>query len=123
MAAITDLTFDQLATALDTDGALFIGEDPVGNISIMLSIAAINDDEAANDLAATGVIKLMTRLIEACRRAQIAVNESQVAGEMLDAFPGATSTGTVTDGYFQQTTSLKSKIAVSSATVIVGPTA
>lgn len=123
MAAITDLTFEQLNTALDIDGAMFLGEDPVGNVSIMISIAAINDDETANALTRTGVVKLMTRLIEACRRAQIAANESQVVGEMLDAFPSSTSNGVVSEGYFQQTASVKSRIAVSSATVIVGPTA
>ena len=121
MPAITDLTFSQLSDALGTTGAVYVAEDPLGNITVQLSISAINDEQI-NSTANFGVVKFLTRLREACHKAQEAVNQPQAVGEKLDAFPAATSTGAVVDGYVQQIGSVKSKIAVATATQIVGPT-
>ena len=121
MPAITDLTFSQLSDALGTTGAVYVAEDPLSNITVQLSISAINDEQI-NSTANFGVVKFLTRLREACHKAQEAVNQSQAVGEKLDAFPAATSTGSVVDGYVQQVGSVKSKIAVATATQIVGPT-
>lgn len=120
MAAITDLTFDQLSNALGTTGAISVGEDTLGNITVQLSISAIND-ETVNSLASTGVVKFLTRLREACHKAQEIVNQGQAEGEKLDAFPAAVSSGSVVDGYVMQSGAIKSKIAVATATQIVGP--
>lgn len=120
MAAITDLTFSQLSDALGITGAVYVGEDTLGNITVQLSISAIND-EVINSPASFGVVKFLTRLREACHKAQETINTSQTTGEKLDAFPAATSTGAVVDGYVQQIGSIKSKIAVATATQIVGP--
>ena len=120
MAAITDLTFAQLSDALETTGAIYVGEDTLGNITVQLSISAINN-EVINNPSTIGVVKFLTRLREACHKAQEMVNQGQVDGEKLDAFPAAISTGAVVDGYVQQSGAIKSKIAVATATQIVGP--
>ena len=119
MAAITDLTFAQLSDALGATGAVYVGEDTLGNITVQLSISVIND-ENINNLTNTGVVKFLTRLREACHKAQETINQGQAVGEKLDAFLAATSTGAVVDGYVQQAGSIKSKIAVATATQIVG---
>lgn len=120
MAAITDLTFSQLSDALGIPGAVSVGEDTQGNITVQLSISAING-ETVNNLSGTGVVKLLTRLREACHKAQETINQGQAEGEKLDAFPAAVSSGTVVDGYVMQSGTVKSKIAVATATQIVGP--
>lgn len=122
MAAITDLTYDQLNAALGVDNAIYVGEDPLGNIGVLISVSLING-EVANTLSEKGTIKLLTRLMAACRKAQETLNEGQAAGEKLDAFPEAVSSGVVVDGYVQQTSAIKSRIAVATATEIVGPIA
>ena len=120
MAAITDLTFSQLSDALGIPNAIFVGEDALGNITVQLSISAIND-ETVNNLTNAGVVKFLTRLREACHKAQETINQGQTEGEKLDAFPAAVSSGAVVDGYVQQSGGIKSKIAVATATQIVGP--
>lgn len=120
MAAITDLTFSQLSEALATTGAVSVSEDTLGNITVQLSVSIIND-ETINNLASKGVVKFLTRLREACHKAQETINTSQATGEKLNAFPAATSTGAVVDGYVQQSGAIQSKIAVATATQIVGP--
>lgn len=122
MAAIEDLTYDQLNAALGVSNAIYVGEDPLGNIGVLISASLING-ETINTLSASGTIKLLTRLMAACRKAQEALNVNQVDGEKLDAFPEAVSSGVVVDGYVQQTSAIKSRIAVATATEIIGPTA
>ncbi len=120
MAAITDLTFAQLSDALGTTGAVYVGEDTLGNITVQLSVSVIND-ENVNNPTNTGVVKFLTRLREACHKAQETANQAQVDGEKLNAFPAAISTGAVVDGFVQQSGAIQSKIAVATATQIVGP--
>ncbi len=72
MAAITDLTFSQLSD-VGTTGAVYVAEDPLGNITVQLSISAINDEQI-NSTASFGVVKFLTRLREACHKAQEAIN-------------------------------------------------
>lgn len=119
MAAITDLSFSQLSEALGTIGAIAVLEDTVGNITVQFSVSIING-ETVNNLASFGVVKFLTRLREACHKAQQIVNESHAVGEKLNAFPAATSTGAVVDGYVQQSGAIQSKIEVATATQIVG---
>ena len=66
-------------------------------------------------------MKFLTRLREACHKAQETVNSAQADGEKLNAFPAATSTGAVVNGYVQQAGVIQSKIAVATATQIIGP--
>lgn len=119
MAAITDLTFNQVAAALGDTTAFFIGEDPLGNITLMVSISAVNGESTSN-LNNDGVIKFCTRLLAACGKAQDALNVNQIDGEKLNSFPAASSSGVIVNGFVEQTSTLKSKIAVSTATEIVG---
>jgi hypothetical protein len=77
-------------------------------------------DEPVNNLNQLCIVKLMTRLREACSTAQELANANQTEGERLNAFPPATSSGAVVDGYVTQTGSINSRIRVSSATEIVG---
>lgn len=122
MAALTDLTYDQLAEQFEgADDAFFVGEDTAGNITVLISVTALAGQpvEALND---AGVIKLVTRLTNLCRKAQQAANETQVEGEKLNAFPQPVSSGTLQNGYVDVTESIRSRIIVSSATQIEGST-
>lgn len=122
MAALTDLTFDQLADQFEgADDALFVGEDTAGNITVLISVAALTGGTVEN-LTDTGVIKLVTRLTDLCRKAQQAANETQIDGEKLNAFPQPVSSGTLQNGYVDVVESIKSRIIVSSATQIQGST-
>lgn len=119
MAPVRDLTFDQVSSALGIPNAFFVGEDPLGNITLMISVAAINGDTTTS-LTSQGVIKLFTKLREACHKAQEALNQSQIDGEKLNSFPPSISNGVIVDGFVEQTSTIKSRIAVSTATEIVG---
>ena len=121
MAALTDLTWAQLADALEGNAKIFVGEDPVGNIGVLISVPAVNGDTVGT-LTDQGVVKFLLRLREAARAAQETANQNQTPGEMLDAFPAAVSDGIVTDGYVNQTSSIKAAIKVTSATDISGQT-
>lgn len=122
MAALTDLTYDQLIEQFEgVDDAFFVGEDTAGNISVLISVTALTGTPVEN-LTDAGVIKLVTRLTNLCRKAQEAANELQTEGEKLNAFPQPISSGTLQNGYVDVTESIKSRIIVSSATQIEGST-
>lgn len=122
MAALTDLTYEQLAAQVESaDDAFFVGEDTAGNITVLISVTALVGQPVEN-LTDAGIIKLVTRLTNFCRKAQDSANETQIEGEKLNAFPTPISSGTLQDGYVEVTESIKSRIIVSSATQVVGST-
>lgn len=122
MAAITDLTFEQLIAQSESDSELFfVGEDVNGNLGVLISLSALNAESVA-DLTSSGVIKMMSRLISLCRKAQAEANQNQPVGEKLNAFPDPVSSGTITNGYVEITDAIKSRIVVASATQIEGST-
>jgi len=118
MAQLTDLTPAQVLAQLPAN-SFFVGEDPVGNIGVMVSLSLLFGDTVPN-LNQLCMVKLMTRLREACSTAQAIANENQLEGEKLNAFPPATSGGAVVDGYVTQSGVINSRIRVASATEIVG---
>lgn len=81
MAAKTDLTFDELNTALGGSAISFAA----GVISI--DVSAITGD-TYTALTDAGVLEFLFKLRKACGVAQTTVNATQIAGERLAAFPG-----------------------------------
>ena len=125
MAAITDLTWQQLADALGTMGANPISISGTPNASVItLSISTLvtgtyKSDGTEQPIGETGVIRALTKLLDAARIAQEAVNTGKVAGEKLSAFPAPTF-GTLANGYAPITRTLTARAVLSSATQIVG---
>ena len=84
MAAITDLTWQQLETALGANGAIQVsGTAP--NETVMIDVSKVNGD-AVQALTTYGVVEFIAKLFYACRSAQTAANEGQANGERLNAF-------------------------------------
>ncbi|MGF1481253.1 MAG: hypothetical protein ACFB4I_17515 [Cyanophyceae cyanobacterium] len=83
MAAIKDLTFQQLQDAIGVaDAITVIGTAPNETLSIDVSKVTGDSIQALTD---TGVLELFAKLYYACRDAQATVNEGQVDGERLNA--------------------------------------
>lgn len=122
MTAITDLTWQQLSDAFGGGSQVFLGEDPQGNIGVLISVAATNQTSDAG-LASSGVVKFLMRLRDAAANAQAAANAAEGVTETLAAFPPATTEGNIADGYVVQKGEIRAAIAVASATTVVGPTA
>lgn len=116
MAALTDLTWDQLNTALGGAGKITVA---AGKVTI--DVGAVTGD-TVDALTDTGVVEFCCKILEACNRAQVAANEGQAAGERLNSFPAPTYGGVVA-GFVAVTQSLSSRVAVNPATqsMIVGP--
>lgn len=121
MAPITDLTFEQLAAAAPNPAAFYLGEDPQGNITLNVSLTMLLGENITS-LTSDGVIKAAVKILAMLRTAQENVNAGALPGEALDAVPTAVSDGEIINGYVTQIQTLKSLIAVASATEIVGPT-
>ena len=119
MTAITDLQWQQLATALGGNGKIFIGEDSNGDLGVLISVSLVNGQSVTN-LSSVGVVKFLVRLREAAHLAQEAVNQNQAVGEKLNAFPQAVSDGTLNNGTVIQTGKIQSAIVVASAAEVVG---
>lgn len=118
MPQLTDLTPAQVLAQVPQN-AIFVGEDPIGNIGVQISLSLLLGEPVIN-VNDPCMVKLMTRLREACASAQEVANQNQGEGERLNAFPPATSSGTVIDGYVTQAGAINSRIKVSTATEIVG---
>lgn len=88
MAAITDLTFEQLNEELGA--SVFVLDAP--NEDIKLSLSALTGDDFSA-LTNTGVTEVMHKLITACQNAQATVNsgEGVLPEEQLRSFPPATT--------------------------------
>lgn len=86
MAAVTDLTFAQMNTALGV--AAFVLDAP--NDDIKLSLKALTGDEFTS-LTNDGVTEVVYKIVKGCQQAQITVNTGVDADEQLRSFPPATT--------------------------------
>jgi hypothetical protein len=117
--AITDLTPTQLLNTGLNPNAFFIGEDIEGNIGVLVSLPLLIEQDVPS-LDTACVVKLMTRLREACAQAQTRVNLENPDPDKLGAFPASQSNGIIVDGFVSQIGEIRSRIKVSSASVIEG---
>lgn len=127
MAAPTDLSWQHLNGALlDAHGSplnfVFIGEpDAEGFSEVKIDLSSLTGYPITNGQS-KGVIKALSRLLEAARNAQEKLNEGKPAGERLAAFPPPT-TGATANGTVPITRSIASRAVLSSVTQIDGATA
>ena len=128
MPAVTDLSWGDLNQGLKR----LVGED--GNFVGIITpdatftnrkLAIFIDDllpNAALDLNGTGVIKLLTMLLDAARLQQETLNQGKATGEKLTAFPAPTF-GVLTNGFAPITRTVTARAVLSSATQVVGTNA
>src|SRR3712207_535590 len=93
MAAITDLTWQQVQDALDATGAIAVASGKV-----VITVETVTGDATAT-MTDAGVLKFINTLLDACLEAQTTANVNQVTGEKLNSFSnptyGAPSNGNV----------------------------
>lgn len=115
MAAIDDLTWEQLNTALGGSGKISVVSGEV-----IIKPGIVNAD-TINALSSTGVVEFCSKLMEAAFRAQTTVNQGQATGERLNAFANPSYAG-VSSGYVSVTQAMNVRVSVNPATqsVILG---
>lgn len=116
MAAITDLTWQQLSEKLSTNA---IKVDSNGKV--VIDVSAVCGDSISG-LSNQGVIKFFSLLFTAANKAQIDANTESTEGERLSAFAPATI-GTNADGYITLSRPFLCKSELSTATNIIGTNA
>lgn len=116
MAALTDLTWEQLVSQLPT-GAIEV--DTSGNVVINVGTVS---GTPTNALADAGVVKFFSMLFTAANKAQISANESQEDGEKLSAFSPATM-GAASNGYITLTRPFVCRAELATAVNIIGTNA
>lgn len=122
MTPLTDLTFNQLAAEYEGAGdVFFVGQDSNADITVLISVGALLEQPIEN-LDDVGIVKLTTKLLNLCRKAQATANTSQAEGEKLNAFLPPVSAGMIQDGYVEVSETIKSRIVISSASQILGST-
>lgn len=115
MAAITDLSWQQVQDALATAGAITVsGERVIIDVGVVAGITA----DALSD---NGVIKFLDKFLEACADAQTAANSGQVPGERLAAFTPPTIGAPSSAGLVPVTRSVGFRYQLDSVTTIQGP--
>lgn len=113
MAAVTDLTWQQLADQLPANAIVI---DPNGKVTIDVgTVISINADA----LTDVGVVKFFSVLFTAANKAQIAANQNQADGERLTAFAPATI-GTAVNGYITLTRPFVCRSELATAVNIIG---
>lgn len=117
MAALTDLTWQQLAAQLPA-GAISLTEEPA---KVIIDVGLINS-MSADALSDVGVVKFFSVLFTAANKAQTAANEGQADGEKLAAFSPATI-GTAVNGYITLTRPFVCRSELATATNIIGTNA
>lgn len=110
MAIKTDLTFDELNTALGGSAISFAGSD------ITISVSAITSD-SYSALTDEGVIEFLYKFRKACSEAQEVANATLSPGEKLDSFPGF-SFSPPNNNEVQVTQSHTFKIPLDTSTVV-----
>ena len=118
---ITDLTWQQIADALGSNSKIFLGEDPDGNIGVLISVTGINATPALG-MNSDGVVKCLSRLRDAAAVAQSTANSAEGITQPLAAFPAATTSSNVENGYVTQSGTINAAIKVNSATEVIGVT-
>lgn len=114
MPAITDLTWQQLESALGSLGVVSISGG-----TIVIKPAVLTGD-TMDSLTSSGVIEFMHKLREACSAAQSTVNNGQAVGERLAAFPASTATSP-SNGYVTVTQQIITRVPLN-PNAIVGST-
>lgn len=128
MAAITDLTWQQLkegftelglgdlldlvkvSDATQTAPALYRLSFDLNKIQNWENIKLVDE----------GVIWFVSKLLDACKKAQDRANQNQAAGERLNAFPTPTITAAA-NGYVPVTRAVVGRHNLSSSGQIIGP--
>lgn len=110
MAVKTDLTFDELNTALGGSAITFAGND------VTISVSAITGD-TYTALTDNGVIEFLYKFRTACGNAQEVANATLLPGELLDSFPGF-SFSPPNNNEVQVTQSHTIKIPLDTSTVV-----
>lgn len=93
MAAVTDLTWQQVSTAFGTvpgrANLLVEDTDAYGNTQITLNLGTLLGRQLSG-LSDAGVVEALLKLRETCVIAQATANTGKAAGEKLNSFPPAT---------------------------------
>lgn len=116
MAAITDLTWQQLQTEIGTAGAIAIS-----GTTVAIDVSLVTGD-ATDALTDAGVLKFVDKLLSYCLAAQTTANGGQVAGERLNSFSAPTY-GSVLNGQVPVNRTVSLRYALESTAEIVGPNA
>ncbi len=107
MAAVTDLTWQQLETA---SGLSLISSDASG---LIIKISALTGSNTT-DKNTSGVIEALFKLRDFASTAQESANDGKAIGERLASFPPSSS-GTAVDGYVIQTGQIVAKTPLSTS--------
>ena len=111
MAAITDLTWQQLEDAAGITGAIAVtGTGDAAKVMIDVSLITGTHIGA---LSAGGVVDFLIKLREFAAAAQVTANTGQSVGEKLAAFPTLTYGSLGSDGKVQVQGNIVGKLGVS----------
>lgn len=119
MAPKTNLTFQELQTALEADGlpSAIVVDATANKVFIDVSVLT---GENITSLSQSGVVEALYKLRKGAGAAQETVNEGQIDGERLAAFP-ASSFGAPVDG-FVSTTLVSTYLIPLNEQTVNGPT-
>lgn len=120
MAALTDLTWQQLVTHLPA-GSIYTFTDPEDGPKVIIDITNLLNGKV-DALTDVGVVKFFSVIFAAANKAQIAANETQAEGEKLAAFAPATI-GTAVNGYITLTRPFVCRAELASSVNIIGTNA
>lgn len=110
---ITDLTWQQLLTALGIANAI-----TVVNGRVMIDVGLVTGD-THDALSDSGVVEFMHKLREGCSSAQSTINNGIAVGQRLAAFPPSTATSP-TNGFVTVTQQVVTRVPLNFST-ITGP--
>lgn len=113
MAALTDLTWQQLAAQLPANA---IAVDASGKVIVDIGVVLGSTADALSD---AGVVKFFNVMFSAANKAQLTANTDQIDGEKLAAFNPATIGGNA-NGYITLTRQFVCRSELATATNIVG---
>lgn len=116
MAALTDLTWQQMADKLPA-GAITV----TAGGAVVIDVGLVND-AATPALTASGVVKFFSMVFTAANKAQTDANVPQINGEKLAAFNPAVI-GANANGFITLTRPFVCKSELSTATNIQGTNA
>jgi hypothetical protein len=115
MAAITDLTWQQVQDKLPAGAITVVGG------AVTINIGLINDS-TVNALTDSGVVKFFSMLFTAANKAQTDANVDQIDGEKLAAFSPATI-GANANGFITLSRPFICRSELATATTIIGTNA
>lgn len=124
MAAVTDLSWSQLSSGINSAMAIAIQnatytENSNGSGTVTFTFQDMTNVKPYFDNPSSGVIKVISGVVASARVAQEQANQGKATGEKLNAFPAPT-TGTPSNGQVPINYTIAAKALLSSATQIVG---